>query len=190
MDYDFIIKHFYFFYPFFDYFFCIRVLYKLSSILSLENILQNYKSTEINEEALADISGQLFGTQEFINNIAQNNPNIFQKLYSEIKYLWHQFRGYKNQEQFVEDLYYKWTQAYKSNTKLNETSNKNTINFSINSNFVTEYDNWDKRNIEGSFTLGKASETLQSIGLNDCDIVMDKTKIIDILNKHPEMNDN
>lgn len=155
-----------------------------------KKLLQNYSNTEMNEEALADISGQLFGTQEFINNIAQNNPNIFQKLYSEIKYLWHQFRGYKNQEQFVEDLYYKWTQAYKSNTKLNETSNKNTINFSINSNFVTEYDNWDKRNIEGSFTLGKASEALQSIGLNDYDIVMDKTKIIDILNKHPEMNDN
>ncbi len=67
----------------------------------------------MNEEALADVSGQLFGTQEFINNIAQNSPNIFQKIYSEIKYLWHQFRGYQNQ--FVEDLYYKWTQAYNSN---------------------------------------------------------------------------
>lgn len=82
---------------------------------AVKGLLQNYEGTEISEEALSDISAQLFGNQEFINNIAQNNPNIFQKLYSEIKYLWHQFRGYKNQNQFVEDLYYKWTQAYKNN---------------------------------------------------------------------------
>lgn len=90
---------------------------------SVKKLLQNYNSSEITEEALSDVSAQLFGNQEFINNIAQNNPNIFQKIYSEIKYLWHQFRGYKNQDQFVEDLYYKWTQAYNSSNKLNETSN-------------------------------------------------------------------
>ena len=90
---------------------------------AVEQLLKNYNTNEINEEALADVSAQLFGNQEFINNIAQNNPNIFQKLYSEIKYLWHQFRGYKNQDQFIEDLYYKWTQAYNSNNKLNNTTN-------------------------------------------------------------------
>ena len=89
---------------------------------AVEKLLQNYNSTEITEEAMSDISAQLFGNQEFINNIAQNNPNIFQKLYSEIKYLWHQFRGYKNQDQFIEDLYYKWTQAYKRNTTKNNKS--------------------------------------------------------------------
>lgn len=90
---------------------------------AVRNLLQNYNETEITEEALADVSAQLFGNQEFINNMAQNNPNIFQKIYSEIKYLWHQFRGYKNQNQFVEDLYYKWTQAYNSNNKLNNATN-------------------------------------------------------------------
>lgn len=88
---------------------------------SVKKLLQNYNSSEITEEALSDVSAQLFGNQEFINNIAQNNPNIFQKIYSEIKYLWHQFRGYKNQDQFIEDLYYKWTQAYNSSNKLSET---------------------------------------------------------------------
>lgn len=90
---------------------------------AVEKLLQNYNSSEITEEALSDVSAQLFGNQEFINNVAQTNPNIFKKIYSEIKYLWHQFRGYKNQDQFVEDLYYKWTQAYNSSNKLNETSN-------------------------------------------------------------------
>nr|DAK60727.1 MAG TPA: PolyVal ADP-Ribosyltransferase [Caudoviricetes sp.] len=90
---------------------------------SVKQLLNNYNSTEITEEALSDVSAQLFGTQDFINNVAQNNPNIFQRIYSEIKYLWHQFRGYKNQNQFVEDLYYKWTQAYNRKNRLNDNSN-------------------------------------------------------------------
>lgn len=100
-----------------------------------KKLLQNYSNTEMNEEALADISGQLFGTQEFINNISQNNPNVFQKIYSEIKYLWHQFKGYKTQDQFIDDLYYKWTQAYNSNNKLN-----NTENYHVSENFSSEID--------------------------------------------------
>lgn len=90
---------------------------------AVQELLKNYNQTEITEEALADVSGQLFGNQEFINNLSEKNPNIFQKIYSEIKYLWHQFRGYRNQNQFIEDLYYKWTQAYKSNNMLNQTNN-------------------------------------------------------------------
>lgn len=89
---------------------------------SVKQLLNNYNSTEISEEALSDVSAQLFGTQEVIDNIAQNNPNIFQKIYSEIKYLRHQFKGYKNQDQFVNDLYYKWTRAYNSDNKLNNAT--------------------------------------------------------------------
>ncbi len=90
---------------------------------AVENLLQNYDSTELTDEALSDVSAQLFGNQEFINNVSQNSPNIFKRIYNEIKYLWHQFRGYKNQDQFIDDLYYKWTQAYNNNNKLNEASN-------------------------------------------------------------------
>lgn len=85
----------------------------------IKKLLKNYENSEITEEAMSDIAGQLFGNQEFINNLSKKNPNIFKKIYSEIKYLWHQFKGYKNQNQFIEDLQYKWTQAYNSNNKLN-----------------------------------------------------------------------
>lgn len=90
---------------------------------SVKELLKNYNQTEITEEALADVSAQLFGTQEFINNLSQENPSLFKKIYNEIKYLWHQFRGYKNQNQFIEDLQYKWEQAYRSNNELNNTTN-------------------------------------------------------------------
>ena len=92
----------------------------------LKTLLKNYNKTELTEEALAEVSGQLFGTQEFINNVKNTNPNLFQKIYSEIKYLWHQLRGYKNESQFIDDLYYKWTQAYNSNAELNQTT-KNMV---------------------------------------------------------------
>lgn len=90
---------------------------------AVETLLKNYNSTEITEEALADVSAQLFGNQEFINNLSLKNPNLFKKVYNEIKYLWHQFRGYKNQNQFINDLHYKWEQAYRKNNKLNDTTN-------------------------------------------------------------------
>ncbi len=127
---------------------------------AVKGLLQNYQGTEISEEALADISAQLFGNQEFINNIAQNNPNIFQKLYSEIKYLWHQFRGYKNQDQFIEDLYYKWTQAYKSNKKLNQTTNyyfEKVANFS-----QKEYNNIEEVKLSSSKTWKSLKDTIDS----------------------------
>lgn len=102
---------------------------------AVEKLLGTYQASELNDEALADISGQLFGNQEFINNIANTNPSFFRKIYNEIKYLWHQFRGYKNQDQFVEDLYNKWTEAYNSTNKLN-TENK----YHISENFSNEID--------------------------------------------------
>ena len=59
----------------------------------------------------------------------------------------------------------------------------------INSNFITEYDNWDKINRKGSFVLGKTSKALRSIGLEDRNIIMDKSKILQIQNDHFEMTD-
>lgn len=102
---------------------------------AVEKLLGTYKASELNDEALADISGQLFSSQDFINNVSNTNPSFFRKIYNEIKYLWHQFRGYKNQNQFVDDLYYKWTEAYNSNNKLNDTTN-----YHISENFSDEID--------------------------------------------------
>lgn len=88
---------------------------------AVQKLLTTYNATEINEEALADISGQLFGNQEYINNLSKEQPSLFRKIYNEIKYLWHQFRGYKNQNQFIEDLRNKWESAYR-NSQAKQTS--------------------------------------------------------------------
>lgn len=151
---------------------------------AVEKLLSTYKTNEINEEALGDIAGQLFGNQEYINNLSMENPSLFKKIYNEIKYLWHQFTGYKNQDQFIEDLKNKWESAYR-----NKKAKTNKIGYSINENFASEYDNWDKKERQGNFVLGKTSKPMQSIGLDNRNIVMDKSKILQIQNDHPEMTD-
>ena len=57
---------------------------------NVQSLLKIYNKSEIDEEALADVLGQLFGNQELINNIAQTKPNVFKRIYNEIKYLYHQ----------------------------------------------------------------------------------------------------
>lgn len=90
---------------------------------AVQKLIGTYNESQINQEALADISGQLFGNQEFINHIQKDNPGFFKRIYNEIKYLWHQFRGYTNQNQFIEDLYNKWTDAYNNSNQFNNTTN-------------------------------------------------------------------
>lgn len=62
---------------------------------NVQSLLKIYNKSEIDEEALADVSGQLFGNQEYINNIAQTKPNVFKRIYNEIKYLYHQLYAKK-----------------------------------------------------------------------------------------------
>jgi len=107
---------------------------------AVENLLKNYNANEITDEALADVSAQLFGNQEFINNLSQNNPSLFKRIYNEIKYLWHQFTGYKNQNQFINDLQYKWEQAYRNNQVNIDSSAKYDIKRVANFN-EKEYNN-------------------------------------------------
>ena len=61
--------------------------------------------------------------------------------------------------------------------------------FIVNENFENEYNNWNKIDREGYFLLGEAKESLISIGLLKQSIVIDKSKILKILNKHNEMSD-
>lgn len=126
----------------------------------VKKLLSNYNQTELNEEALADVAGQLFGNQEYINNLAKTNPNVFKTIYNEIKYLWHQFTGYKNQDQFVDDLMFKWEQAYRSNNELNQTTHnyfENVANFN-----ELEYNSIENKRISSSKTWKSLKDTIDS----------------------------
>ena len=67
----------------------------------------------------------------------------------------------------------------------------NNVNdfFIINESFEEDYDNWNKIDRHGYFLLGEATKQLQSIGLLKQNIVIDKSKLLKIINKHEEMSD-
>lgn len=146
--------------------------------------------TLVNNEVVADILGNKLGNQEFVNNLTTQKPNLGKKIYNwvvdKLNKL-NKLTGYKSEKLFWTDVKNKFENTYKQDYKGN--SNSTVSKFSINSNFKQEYDNWNKVDRQGNFLIGRTSEALKSIGLDDYDIVMDKSKILKIKNDHPEMND-
>lgn len=61
--------------------------------------------------------------------------------------------------------------------------------YSINPKFEVEYDTWDKKDPRKKFKVGRTSEALRSIGIEDQTIEWDASKILKIKKKHPAMTD-
>ena len=144
----------------------------------------------VENEAVADILGQKLGDQEFVSNLTRQDRTVGKRLYDWVVEKLNKLNklvGYKSERIFWTDVKNKFENAFKQEYKGN---NNIKTKFSINSYFKQDYDNWKKTDRQGNFLIGKTSEALRSIGLQDYDIVMDKSKILKILNDHPEMNDN
>lgn len=90
---------------------------------SVESLLNQYNKTEIDEEVLADISGQLFGNQEFINNLSMQEPSLFKKIYNKIIEWANKLTGNTREALFMRDLKNKWETAYRNSTKQNANNN-------------------------------------------------------------------
>ena len=89
---------------------------------ALESLKQTYGTNDVSSEVVADISGQLFGNQEFINNLSTKQPNIFKRIYNKIIELANKITGNTKESLFVKDLKNKWETAYRN------TSTEQTIN--------------------------------------------------------------
>lgn len=83
---------------------------------AVEDLKKLYNTDEINAEVLADISGQLFGNQEFINNLSIEKPSVFKRIYDKIISLANKITGNSNEALFIKDLKNKWEKAYRENT--------------------------------------------------------------------------
>lgn len=109
---------------------------------SLDSLKKTYGTEDVSDEVLADISGQLFGNQEFINSLSTSNPNIFVRIYYKIVSLANKITGNSQYSLFVKDLENKWRTAYTNNINnlLNNNIKYSTIglkgakNLSKNSN--------------------------------------------------------
>lgn len=82
---------------------------------ALESLKLTYGTNEVSSEVLADISGQLFGNEEFINTLSTQKPNIFKRLYNSIISLANKITGNSRESLFIKDLKNKWESAYRNN---------------------------------------------------------------------------
>ena len=164
-----------------------------------ENIANLYngrfKGTEeqINEnlkkELTADLVGDyLFTDSDFINNLSTTQPNVFKKIYDEIKYLLKIATAGSKEARELEKVKKAFDKAYKATTE----SKVDTTQQMLSETYVSEVDNWynDKEKFEktgGFFRVGKTSDALKSIGVKEQEILFDQSKIKKILNDHPEI---
>lgn len=68
-------------------------------------------------------------------------------------------------------------------------SEHENLRFSINSKFMSEYDEWDGKDSNKRFFIGTTSQALRYVGVKNQDIVWDASKIIKIKRDHPAMTD-
>lgn len=92
---------------------------------ALESLKQTYGTDDVSSEVVADISGQLFGNQEFINSLSMEQPSVFKKIYNKIIELANKITGNSRESLFIRDLKNKWETAYRNTTTEQAFSNLN-----------------------------------------------------------------
>lgn len=102
---------------------------------ALQELKEQYGDEDVSDEVLADVSGQLFGNQEFINDLSMQKPSTFKRIYNAIISLANKLTGNKIESLFIKDLKNKWQQAY-SNINKNIDGTK----YHISKNFENEID--------------------------------------------------
>lgn len=102
---------------------------------ALEALKQTYGVDDVNDEVLADISGQLFGTEEFINKLSTTKPSLFKKIYDKIIGFANKITGNSRESLFIKDLKNKWEKAYRQsdlNTARENLNNNEKLSLSKN----------------------------------------------------------
>lgn len=84
---------------------------------ALESLKKTYGTENVSDEVLADVCGQLFGNQEFINNLSTTKPSLFKRIYNSLVSLANKLTGNSKEHLFIEDLKNKWQKAYSNNVK-------------------------------------------------------------------------
>ena len=100
---------------------------------ALESLKRAYGTEDVTSEVVADISGQLFGNQEFINNLSTKEPGLFRKIYNKIVEVANKLTGNSKQALFMRDLKNKWETAYReANIESSQIKLKDQVKYSQN----------------------------------------------------------
>lgn len=82
---------------------------------ALTELKKTYKTDDVSDEVMCDISANLLGNEDFIQKIATEKPSTFRKIYNSIKSFVKKITGKYSQEDFIRDLELKWENAYQKN---------------------------------------------------------------------------
>lgn len=80
---------------------------------ALNSLKKAYGTNDVSSEVLADISGKLFGNQEFINKLSNSEPTLFKKISEKITSIANNLTGNSKESIFIKDLKNKWGNAYR-----------------------------------------------------------------------------
>lgn len=124
---------------------------------ALESLKNTYGVNDVSSEVVADISGQLFGNQEFINNLSLEKPSVFKRIYNKIVELANKITGNSKESLFIKDLKNKWEQAYRTqNNNLSDTRYMMTGIKGMNNAIKQDSENsWLKPNYQNAKNMDK-----------------------------------
>ncbi len=108
---------------------------------AIKSLEETYGTTDISDEVLADISGQLFGNQEFINNLSTKKPSLFRRIYNSIISIANKITGNSNEALFIKDLKNKWETAYRNTTQEQVVNNLNNTKYHVSANLSNDINN-------------------------------------------------
>lgn len=96
---------------------------------SVKEIETKYGKNLTSEEVFADVCGQLFGNEEFIQSLETKNTveskNIIKQVYELLKHLLNKLTSEGRYRNFVQDLEIKWRNAYRNTAMKQAVNNLN-----------------------------------------------------------------
>ena len=67
-------------------------------------------------------------------------------------------------------------------------SDNDDIRYSVRDEFYKEFDEWDKKDTNKTFTVGTTSDVLRSIGMKEQSIILRSGTVLQKVNNHPEIS--
>lgn len=158
-----------------------------SKLQSISKLYEGIEDANIENELTAELVGEyLFSDTDFIKNLSAEQPGLFQKVYDEVKYLCKVATTGSKELRQLEKVKKTFAEVYRQK---NNTVTDNGVKYSLNANFQSEYDSWDKKDPRVVFNVGETSKVLQKLGVRKQKITWDSKKIIKIKSEHTEMSD-
>lgn len=149
---------------------------------SVKEIETRYGKNLTSEEVFADVCGQLFGNEEFIQSLETKNSveskNIIKQVYELLKHLLNKLTSEGRYRNFVQDLETKWRNAYKNTTMQQTVNNLQNEKFHLSRNALNEVnDALNNKNTDINSMVKLRDYTpkqLVSVGVSDLPMLVRK----------------